>query len=92
MGWINFPYLAHGTFRAGPIALQVHPGDWHVGSGIYRTWFDRHFSIKRKPSWLRKEMAWQSIILAGPEDVVVHRFDELPKLAADAKKYGVDDV
>jgi hypothetical protein len=89
MGWINFPYTAKGSFSAGPIALQVHAGDWHAASGIYRSWFDQHFVVKRPASWLRKEMAWQSIIISGPEDAIVHRFRELPKLAADAKKYGV---
>ena len=89
MGWVNFPYSSHGTFAAGPIALQVHSGDWHIASTIYRSWFDQHFNVKRPPNWLRKENAWQSIILANPEDVVVHRFSELPKLAADAKKYGI---
>ena len=34
-------------------------------------------------------MAWQSIIISNCEDVIVHRFQDLPKLAADAKKYGV---
>jgi hypothetical protein len=89
MGWINFPYLANGTFRGGPVALEVHKGDWHAASVIYRSWFDQYFMVKREPTWLRKEMAWQSVIISGPEDTVVHRFDELPKLAADAKKYGV---
>src|ERR1700730_11393013 len=44
---------------------------------------------QRPLSWLRQEHAWQSIIISNPEDVVVHRFSELPKLAADAKKYGI---
>ncbi len=90
MGWVYFPYMAKGTFSAGPIAIEAHTGDWHTASGIYRSWFDRYFpGIRRPASWLRKEMAWQSIILSNSEDVVVHRFSELPKLAADAKKYGV---
>jgi hypothetical protein len=89
IGWVNFPYVSHGTFRAGPVALQVHNGDWHAASKIYRGWFDQHFKIDRPPDWLRKENAWQSIILSNSEDVVVHRFNELPKLAADAKKYGI---
>ncbi len=89
MGWVNFPYIANGRFTGGPIALQVHTGDWHTASSIYRAWFDRHFTIKRPLSWLRQQMAWQSIIIFNPEDVIVHRFDELPKLAADAKKYGI---
>jgi hypothetical protein len=89
MGWVNFPYLSRGRFKAGPVALQVHGGDWHTASGIYRSWFDQHFTVKRPLSWLRQEHAWQSIIISNPEDVVVHRFSELPKLAADAKKYGI---
>jgi hypothetical protein len=89
MGWVDMPYAGQGTFRAGPAALQVHAGDWHTASGIYRSWFDQHFAIQRPPDWLRKENAWQSIILSNSEDVIVHRFDELPKLAADAKKYGI---
>jgi hypothetical protein len=89
MGWVNFPYTVKGIFRGGPIALQVHKGDWHSGSSIYRSWFDRHFVVARQPNWLRNEMAWQSTIISNQEDVIVHRFNELPKMAADAKKYGV---
>lgn len=89
MGWVNLPYLSHGTFSAGPSALQVHEGDWHEASHIYRLWFDQHFKLPTSPSWLRRENAWQSIILSNPEDVIVYRFNDLPKLAADAKKYGI---
>jgi hypothetical protein len=89
MGWVDMPYLRNGTFKAGPIALQVHAGDWHTASKIYRSWFDQNFTVAHFHDWLRQENAWQSIILSNSEDVVVHRFDELPKLAADAKKYGI---
>jgi hypothetical protein len=89
MGWLKFPYLKHGTFASGPVALQVHRGDWHEGSALYRAWFDRHFQVKRPPSWLRNEMAWQSVIISNCEDLAVWKFKDLPKLAADAKKYGV---
>ncbi len=88
-GWVDMPYLSNGTYKAGPVALEVHTGDWHTASAIYRSWFDQYFRVKRAPDWLRKENAWQSIILSNSEDVVVHRFSELPKLAADAKKYGI---
>jgi hypothetical protein len=89
MGWVNLPYLSRGTFTSGPVALEVHKGDWHEASRIYRSWFDQHFTVRRPPDWLRKENAWQSIILSNGEDVVLHRFNELPRLAADAKKYGI---
>jgi len=88
MGWLKFPYLKHGTFKAGPVALRVHPGDWHQGSEIYRAWFDQYFP-PRPVTWLRKEMAWQGVILSNCEDVVNWKFADLPKLAADAKKYDV---
>jgi len=89
MGWLSVPYLSNGVFSAGPVALEVHPGDWHAASRIYRSWFDQHFQIQRPKSWLRRQQAWQSVILSNSEDVIVHRFSEPPKLAADAKKYGI---
>ncbi|MGA2531470.1 MAG: DUF6259 domain-containing protein [Candidatus Aminicenantales bacterium] len=89
MGWLKFPYLKRGTFASGPVALQIHRGDWHEGSALYRAWFDRHFEVHRPPSWLRREMAWQSVIISNSEDVAVWKFKDLPKLAADARKYGV---
>jgi hypothetical protein len=89
MGWLKFPYLKHGTFASGPVALQIHRGDWHEGSALYRAWFDRHFQVRRQPSWLRNEMAWQSVIISNSEDAAVWKFKDLPRLAAEAKKYGV---
>ena len=89
MGWLKFPYLKRGTFASGPVALQIHRGDWHEGSAIYRAWFDKHFEVSRPPSWLRREMAWQSVIISNSEDVAVWKFKDLPELAAGAKKYGV---
>ncbi|MGH9402357.1 MAG: DUF6259 domain-containing protein [Terriglobia bacterium] len=89
MGWLKFPYSKRGLFDSGSVALQIHRGDWHEGSELYRRWFDQHFQVRRPPSWLRKEMAWQSVIISNCEDVIVWKFKDLPKLAAGAKKYGV---
>jgi len=89
MGWLKFPYVKKGTFSSGPVALQVHAGDWHEGSKLYRKWYDQHFHVRRPLTWLRKEMAWQSVIISNCEDVVLYRFKDWPKLAADAKKYDV---
>jgi hypothetical protein len=89
MGWLKFPYTKKGIFRAGPVVVQVHAGDWHAGSVLYRAWFDQHFLVRRTPSWLRQEMAWQSVIISNSEDQVLYRFKDLPRLAADARKYGV---
>ena len=56
---------------------------------MYRKWYDQHFHVRRPLTWLRKEMAWQSVIISNCEDVVLYRFKDWPKLAADAKKYDV---
>ena len=89
MGWVNTPYTKRGIFSSAPVVLQVHYGDWHEGSRIYRRWFDKYYTVKREPTWLRNEMAWQSIIMMNSEDAINYKFRDLPKLAADAKKYGV---
>jgi hypothetical protein len=92
MGWVNFPYTARGPFRAGPIALQVHEGDWRRGATLYRSWFDQHFKVARSPNWLQREMAWQAIIMQQPEDSIFFRFNDLKRLAMDAKRYGVTTI
>jgi len=89
VGWLKLPYTKQGVFESGPVVLKLHTGDWHEGSQIYRHWFDQHYNVKREPSWLRKENAWQSIIISNCEDEVKFKFTDLPKLALDAKKYGV---
>ncbi len=89
MGWLNFPYAKKGTSHFGPVALQVHPGDWRQGSAIYRRWYDQHFQVRRPATWLRQEMAWQSVIVSNCEDEVLYWFKDWPRLAADAKKYNV---
>jgi hypothetical protein len=92
MGWVNFPYTSITTFHAGPVALQVHEGDWHRAATIYRGWFDQHFKMARPSNWLHHEVAWYSVYLLSPEDEVVYRFEDLPKLATDAKRYGVTSM
>jgi hypothetical protein len=87
-GWLNFPFTRRSSVHLGPVLLQVHHGDWRVGSTMYRKWFDTHFPI-RKTSWLRREMAWQSTILLNPEGVTAHQFADLPAMAADSRKYDV---
>jgi hypothetical protein len=89
MGWMNMPYTKRGVFSSAPVVLQLHEGDWHEGSHIYRRWFDKYYKVNRQPTWLRNEMAWQSIIMLNSEDAINYKFSDLPKLAADAKKYGV---
>jgi hypothetical protein len=89
MGWLNFPYAKKGATHFGPVALEVHAGDWHEGSALYRKWFDQHFQVRRPPTWLRREMAWQSVIISNCEDEVLYPCKDWPKLAADAKKYDV---
>lgn len=89
MGWMNTPYTKKGVFSSAPVVLQLHEGDWHEGCKIYRKWFDQHYTVKRPLTWLRNEMAWQSIIMMNSEDAINYKFNDLPKLAADAKKYGV---
>lgn len=88
VGWLNFPYSRNSSIQLGPVALQVHDGDWHRASTIYRSWFDTRFPVRRT-SALRREMAWQSTILRNPEGVTVHRFAEVEAMAADALKYDV---
>jgi hypothetical protein len=67
----------------------VHRGDWRAGAAIYRAWYDTCFEVLRPPSWIRREQAWQELIATDSEDRVFFPFADWPRLAAEAKQYGV---
>ena len=90
IGWVNLPYVSHGTFTARPrCACRSTTETGTQASGIYRAWFDRHFTVAVRPIGCAKKMPGNPSSSSNSEDVVVHRFNELPQLAADAKKYGI---
>jgi hypothetical protein len=90
LGWARFPFVAPGVRAASPpIVLHFHDGTWYAAAHYYRAWFEQHWPVEPKTSWIARADAWQSNIISYPEDTIVHRFADLPVLAEKAAARGV---
>ena len=92
LAWACFPFLQPGrAWTSPPVALHFHEGTWYAAADHYRAWFDRTIPhpIDKSSSWLARQDAWQSTIISYPEGTVGYRFEDLPGLAAAARKAGI---
>jgi hypothetical protein len=90
LAWNNFPFLAPGESWSGPpIVFHFHEGIWWAAADYFRSWFDSHTKVDKTGSWMVEEDAWQSTIISYPEGTVGYRFKDLPRMAQDAKQYGI---
>lgn len=91
LGWGHFPFVQPGTsWTSPPVVVHFHEGTWWEAADYYRDWFTTHWPLDKRDSWLYREDAWQSTIVSFPDDTVNYRFADLPRLAADAKAYGIN--
>ena len=81
-----------GAFQGGPVVFRFHEGDWvEGGKRFYRPWFLETFGLKdREEDWIRHLGFYQMIMVMLPEGNINYRFEEIPQLARDGLKYGVD--
>ncbi|KPJ51799.1 MAG: hypothetical protein AMS16_07375 [Planctomycetes bacterium DG_58] len=91
MHWVHLPCLPPGeTFTSPPVVLRFHDGDWHDAAKLYREWFLGRFAVRPNEGWLRRTQAVYDLIFMLPEGNVLWRFEDIPALAAEAKRFGID--
>lgn len=90
----HVPLLPPGnTFVSCAAVYRLHK-EGFAGSGrTYRSWFVRTFGVKDPwKDWIRKQSFFQMTMMMLPEGNINYRFKDIPRLAADAKKYGVTAI
>jgi hypothetical protein len=91
---LHLPFTEPGhSFEGVPLVLQFHDGDW-IGAGqTYRAWFQETFGLM-DPSrdWIRRLSFYQMTMIMLPEANINYTIEQVPQLAADARKYGVDAI
>jgi len=92
--WSLFPYIKPGTsFEGPPVHIQFHDGDWHAAARVYREWFRANFHLSdRSKNWMYGEPGFLDTMFLLPEGNVKFRFDDIPRWAAAAQKYGINSV
>jgi hypothetical protein len=91
---IHVPFLKPGRQMAGATAVyRFHRGGFAGAGEIYRRWFLRTFGIASPDGdWLRQQSFFQMTMFMLPEGNIRYRFRDIPRWAADARKYGVMSV
>ena len=91
--WVSQPFIGEGeSWRSPPVGLSVHSSDWHATADRYRAFAEEWWNPPPAPSGLRTKIGFQTIQTRGFDGTPFHRFSEIPDLAADGLRYGVEDL
>lgn len=90
----HMPFVRpRGRFSSCAAVYRLCRGGYDEAGRIYRRWFVRTFGIKDPGhDWLRQQSFFQMTMVMLPEGNIHYRFRDIPRLAADAKKYGVTAI
>ncbi|NLX13076.1 MAG: hypothetical protein GXY44_05390 [Phycisphaerales bacterium] len=91
---IHYPFIQPGqSFQGCAWMLAFFEGDWTDGGQIYREWFLDAFGVRdRRDDWIREKNCYQMIMMMLPEGNINYRFADVPDLAREGLKYGVDSL
>ncbi len=91
--WVHFPFTPPGeTWASPPVGVGVHQSDWHATAYRFRRWLEPRWKPPQPPKRLAESIGYQVIQTRNFDGQANHRFRDIPKLAADGLKYGVEDL
>jgi hypothetical protein len=91
--WVHLPFARPGgTWRSPTIGIGVHESDWHATADRFRSWLDTWWKAPKPPERLRQSIGFQVVLIRNFDGVPCNRFRDIPRLAAEGRKYGVDDL
>jgi hypothetical protein len=84
------------TWTSDEVCLTPHPGGWAKGIETYREFARSKHPQRPLPERVRDGLGFQTIfMIQAPETDPAHaafRFSDIPKVAADAKAHGLNEV
>jgi hypothetical protein len=90
----HLPHIPSGGVMNGCAAVfRFREGGLAASGKLYAAWFRRAFGTKDpKKDWLRRQSFFQMTMIMLPEGNINYRYRDIPRLAADAKRYGVEAI
>lgn len=89
-GFVRYPFLRKGDWRAPRSLLRLHRGDWHDDGRAYRAWADASWwSQSPRPEWVDRMHGWQRIIMKHQYGEVFSRYKDLVDIFEGGKPYGI---
>ena len=91
---VHLPFTKPGGEMNGCAAVfRFRTGGYDASGRIYAAWFRRTFGVKDPgQDWIRRQSFFQMTMLMLPEGNINYRYRDIPRLAADAKKYGLEAI
>lgn len=90
-GWCHFLALPPGgTWSSPPIGLSAHDWDWHATADRYRIWFDQMHPPDYSRSTIRNRIGFQNTFFRGFDGTPIRPLEDIPRVAAAGRRYGVD--
>ncbi len=70
--------------------LSLNEGDWRTGSDIYRSYAEENwYTAPVVPEWVKNMTGWQRIILRHQYGQINFKYEDLPRIYENGKKYGL---
>lgn len=77
----------------GRSIIALFDGDWRDGTAFYRGWSEETWMVEQHiPEWVRNLTGWQRIICKHQYGEIFWKYEDLPKLWEDGKRYGLDGL
>ncbi|MEI6518650.1 MAG: hypothetical protein WCO98_01185 [bacterium] len=91
--WATGVFIEPGqSWKSCEFGIGIHQSDWHDSADRFRKWLGGWWKPCDTPKELRERIGLLHIHTHGFSGECSHEFSELPAIANDAKKYGVDDL
>ncbi len=90
----QYPAVTEGEeISPAPVFVSMYEGDWREGSDFYGAFAREHYFKPVEPrEWVKKMTGWQRIILRHQYGEIFFKYEDLPQLYLDGKKYGLDTL
>ena len=76
------------TWDSPPIRIRVHDGDWHVPAQEHREWLETWIRKPDRPPKFAEAVGWHFFFMKHQDGIVLHTYDDLPRMAQAALDAG----
>ena len=71
--------------------IALFEGDWRDGAAFYKEWSEQTWVREQTiPEWVQHITGWQRIILKHQYGEIFWKYEDLPRLYEEGKKYGLN--
>ncbi len=91
--WCNQVFVPSDShFDLAPCGIGVHEGDWHITCDRFKKWLFTWWKPCDTPRELKEKTALFHTTTHGFSGEPIFEFSDLPQVAKDCQKYGINDI